>query len=762
MRVSDKVRDEPAAGGPEPPTARHAAGSGRAGMEEMRGAKPLRTPDEEKLERLEQVERELSDVKWELRAANQELERIRESRLWKAATLYWSVRRGLRRLVRPSEKSPEPDPLLARRPAETAPIVPTDRHDVVCFPIIDWHFRFQRPQQLMSQFAAAGHRVFYVVPRFRPSGPPYEISPIGERIFEVFLRGRELNIYTHTLDEDSLSQLFEGLDRLRREWAIGAAISFVQLPFWYPITAAARDRLGWPIVYDCMDHHAGFATNRPEMLEQEDLLRRDADLVVTSSAFLESEARKHNDNVLLLRNACDFEHFAGESPERAGPPVIGYYGAIAEWFDSDLVADLAERRTDWRFVLVGSTFTADLERLSKLPNVDLVGEVPYGQVPKWLSRFDVAVLPFRRTPLTEATNPVKAYEILAAGKPLVSVPLPEMARLAPLIRLASTPEEFEKEILMELGLRDWKKDRERRAFAARNTWAARFETLAPAVRKLFPKVSIIVVAYDNVEMTRQCLESIYARTAWPNFEVIAVDNASTDGTPEFLRAAEKKYPRLSVLLNDSNIGFAAANNRALRQATGDFLVLLNNDTIVSFGWLEALLRHLKASPEIGMIGPVTNAIGNEAMVPVEYSRVEQMPEWSREYVRRHAGEVFEIPMLAMFCVAMRREVFEKVGPLDERFGIGLFEDDDYALRVKNAGHLVVCARDSFVHHWMKAAFRKIPPAEYRLLFERNRRLFEEKWAVAWVPHSAAKEDPPAPLLEAGFSTAAGKTNGGRP
>ncbi len=741
-RISDTVRDETAAGGraPEPAAAANAAVP-RAGMEEMRGAQPLRTPDEEKLERLERVERELADAKWELHAANEELERIRESRVWKVASLYWSVRRGLRRLVRPSEKPPQADPQAARRPAEITPVVPADRHDVVCFPIIDWHFRFQRPQQLLSQFAAAGHRVFYIAPRFRSSGPPYEISPIGERIFEVSLRGRELNIYTHTLDGESLAQLFEGLDRLRREWAIGAAISFVQLPFWYPITAAARDRLAWPIVYDCMDHHAGFATNRPEMLEQEAELRREAALVVTSSALLESEARKHNGNVLLLRNACDFEHFAGKSPERAGPPVIGYYGAIAEWFDSDLVADLAQRRPDWRFVLVGSTFSADLERLSKLPNVDLVGEVPYGQVPMWLSRFDVAILPFRRTPLTEATNPVKAYEILAAGKPLVSVPLPEMARLAPLIRLASTPEDFEKEILMELGLRDWKKDRERRAFAARNTWAARFETLAPAVRRLFPKVSIIVVTYDNLEMTRQCLESIYARTAWPNFEVIVVDNASTDGTPEFLRSSEKTYPRLSVLLNDSNMGFAAANNRALRQASGEFLALLNNDTIVSCGWLEALLRHLKTSPEIGLVGPVTNAIGNEAMVPVGYSRVEQMPEWSREYVRRHAGEVFEIPMLAMFCVAMRREVFEKVGPLDERFGIGLFEDDDYTLRVKKAGHRVVCARDSFVHHWMKAAFGKIPPAEYRALFERNRRLFEEKWALAWVPHTSAKEDP---------------------
>jgi GT2 family glycosyltransferase len=621
--------------------------------------------------------------------------------------------------------------------------------EVVCFPIIDWSFRFQRPQQLMCQFAAAGHRVFYIAPWFRTSGPPYEVRQLREGVFEVSLRGPDLNIYTQILRQDSLGQVFEGLNQLRRDWSLGAAISFVQLPFWYPITTMARDRLAWPVVYDCMDHHAGFTTNRPEMLEEEDRLRRSADLILASSAYLESEARRYSDDVLLLRNACDFQHFAGAAPDRVGPPTIGYYGAIADWFDSDLVADLAQRRPDWRFVLVGSTFTADIERLSKLPNVELIGEVPYGEVPKWLARFDVTILPFKRIPLTEATNPVKAYEILAAGKPLVSVPLPEMLPLAPLVRLASTPEEFEKEILEELAAKGWGRERDRRVFAAENTWAARFEKLSPALRQVFSKASIVVVTYNNLEMNRQCIESIYGRTTWPNFEVIVVDNASADGTPEFLKVSEKTYPRLSVILNDSNVGFAAANNRALEKASGNYIVLLNNDTIVSRGWIETLIRHLKANPEIGVIGPVTNAIGNEAMAPVGYSEVEQIPIWAQEYVCQHADEVFEIPMLAMFCVAMRREVFEKVGPLDERFGIGMFEDDDYAIRMRQAGYRVVCARDSFVHHWMKAAFAKIPAVEYQTLFEKNRRLFEEKWGTSWIPHSAAKEEQPILLPTVG-------------
>src|SRR5207245_892980 len=157
---------------------------------------------------------------------------------------------------------------------------------------------------------------------------------------------------------------------------------------------------------------------------------------------------------------------------------------------------------DWEFVLVGSTFSADLSRLSKLSNVSLPGEKPYAEIPEWLNRFDVAILPFKRVPLTEATNPVKAYEILASGKRLVSVPIPEMVSLKPLVRLASTTQEFEKEIVAALNENNPKLAEERRAFARGNTWEKRFEALAPAVAGTFPKASIIIVTYNNLELNR--------------------------------------------------------------------------------------------------------------------------------------------------------------------------------------------------------------------------------------------------------------------
>ncbi|MEK7832391.1 MAG: glycosyltransferase, partial [Acidobacteriota bacterium] len=455
-----------------------------------------------------------------------------------------------------------------------------------------------------------------------------------------------------------------------------------------------------------------------------------SDLVVGSAASLAEEAKAFDADPLLLRNACEYDHFAAVGRTMNARPVVGYYGAIADWFDSDLVTDLAKRRKDWDFVLVGSTDMADISKLIKLPNVTLTGEQPYATLPRWLTRFDVTIIPFKRMPLTEATNPVKAYEILAAGKPLISVPLPEVAALGSIVRLASTAAEFEREI--EAALKEYSAEliEQRRAFAKANTWERRFQALSPAVSETFPQASIIIVTYNNLDLNRLCLEKLYERTEWPNFEVIVVDNASTDGTPEYLKEAERVFPNLRVVLNGGNRGFAAANNIGLKMATGEFLVLLNNDTVVTRGWLTAMLRHLQTDSGIGLIGPVTNAISNEAKIEVGYQQIEEMPNWAAGYVREHDGETFQIPMLAMFCVAMRRQVFEEVGLLDEQFGIGMFEDDDYCRRISNRGYQLLCTRDSFIHHWQRASFKLLGEDEYLRIYQENQRKFEEKWRHA--------------------------------
>ena len=209
-----------------------------------------------------------------------------------------------------------------------------------------------------------------------------------------------------------------------------------------------------------------------------------------------------------------------------------------------------------------------------------------------------------------------------------------------------------------------------------------------------PLASIVIVTYNNLALNRQCLESIFAATDWPNFEVITVDNASRDGTPEWLTRQAAQEPRLHVFLNAENRGYAGGNNQGLQAAPGEYLCLLNNDTLVTHGWLSTLIGHLRRMPPVGLIGPVSNMVGNEAKIPVGYRSIADMPRWAAAYCRDHDGETMAMPTLAFFCVLLRREVYATVGPLDSRFGLGFFEDDDYCRRAAEHGYQLCTARDA--------------------------------------------------------------------
>ncbi len=246
--------------------------------------------------------------------------------------------------------------------------------------------------------------------------------------------------------------------------------------------------------------------------------------------------------------------------------------------------------------------------------------------------------------------------------------------------------------------------------------------------------SIIVVAPDGLVFTRLCVESVLLDPEDYDLELFVVDNGSTDGTREYLAAIAERDSRVRVLRNEDDRGFGIAVNQGLEAAVGEVLVVLNNDTIAPPGWLSRLVPHLER-PMVGLVGPTTNRCGNEAEVDAPYSRYGEMVQLAARRTREHAGVAFDIDVATFFCAAMRRDVYERVGNLDERFEVGLFEDDDYSARVREAGYRVVCAEDAFVHHFGEATFGElVPTGRYGELFQANRSRFEEKWGRTWQPH----------------------------
>jgi GT2 family glycosyltransferase len=491
-----------------------------------------------------------------------------------------------------------------------------------------------------------------------------------------------------------------------------------------------------------MDEWTNFPGFGADVLALEENLVRRADLTVVSADRLLEKWRDTAPRLTLAKNGIDAEHYRrfyapNDLLADARRPVIGYYGALASWVDAPLLTKIAEAHPDATLVLAGGHFDVDLSGIAKRPNVRLLGQRPYEEMPKLLYDFDVCMIPFLVNDITEATNPVKFYEYLYGGKPVVAPALTELLPYRDLSYLAEGGGHAEFLAQLDRALaepRDDPKRAARRKVAEENDWAHRYAAIEEGLVGAHPLVSVVVVTYGGLDLTKDCLESL-ARETWPRFEILVVDNASSDGTPEFLREAAAREPRIRTIFNAENRGFAAANNQGIAAARGEVVVLLNNDTVVPPGLLGRLVRHLVRDSSIGLLCPTTNFCGNEARVEPDYGTIAGLPAYSSRRASEHRGRVFDIGVAAMYCVASRRAVLDEVGPLDEAYGIGMFEDDDFAVRMRQKGYRVACAEDAYVHHVGQGAFRKLSPEDYNALWKKNQAYFEKKFGVAWSKHT---------------------------
>ncbi|MBA4543770.1 MULTISPECIES: glycosyltransferase family 2 protein [Thermoactinomyces] len=236
-----------------------------------------------------------------------------------------------------------------------------------------------------------------------------------------------------------------------------------------------------------------------------------------------------------------------------------------------------------------------------------------------------------------------------------------------------------------------------------------------------PTASIIIPNKDEWKMTCRCLEAIRKFTR-ESCEVILVDNGSSK-VPEVIR----QYPFLRLIRNNWNRGFAAAINQGLERAKGEYLVWLNNDTLPSYRWLTQLLHVLRSDSSIGLVGPVSNRVIPEQKIAVSLRSVDKILRFSRQFNRTDPDRWRDTLRLSGFCLVYPREVLQKVGLLDERFGLGTYEDDDYCYRVRQAGYRLVVAGDTYVHHFGSTSFRKNGYDEFRKILAQNRRYYIDKW-----------------------------------
>ncbi|WP_339278959.1 methyltransferase domain-containing protein [Paenibacillus sp. FSL W8-1187] len=238
------------------------------------------------------------------------------------------------------------------------------------------------------------------------------------------------------------------------------------------------------------------------------------------------------------------------------------------------------------------------------------------------------------------------------------------------------------------------------------------------------KTSIVVLTYNELSFTEQCLESIRAHTDPDHYELIVVDNASTDGTREWLTAQSG----IKLLLNDDNKGFPAGCNQGVALAEpGNDILLLNNDTIVTENWLLGLQAALHSSDTVGAVGPITNYAMYNQSIPVSYSSLQEMHAFARTVSETALDQPYERRLkLIGFCYLIKREALNQVGLLDERFTPGNYEDDDYSFRLLENGYELLLCHNVFIHHYGGTSFGK-QPEQFSHYLTRNNKLFEEKW-----------------------------------
>ncbi|HHY35332.1 MAG TPA: glycosyltransferase [Firmicutes bacterium] len=241
-------------------------------------------------------------------------------------------------------------------------------------------------------------------------------------------------------------------------------------------------------------------------------------------------------------------------------------------------------------------------------------------------------------------------------------------------------------------------------------------------------VSIVIPCWNNVEYTRLCVDSIFRNTEEP-FELILIDNGSTDGSAEYFESLQEQHNNVVVISNPLNTGYGYACNQGLAAATGDYVVIMNNDIVVPPNWLRLLLRPAQA-PQVGIVGPRANNVSGSQCIATSYgSNLDLMEGFAQTLARKNAYQGSFVVRAVGFCMLVKRSVIEAIGGFDPRFGIGNFEDDDFCARAQLAGFKIWIADDAFVHHFGSVSFRN-GGIDYTGLMRRNFELLKLKWRIA--------------------------------
>jgi len=365
---------------------------------------------------------------------------------------------------------------------------------------VHWSYLRQRYQHIALGLARKGYSVLYLqITHFDPNNVPVlftilpSIKRIGERlsVLNIFIPVPFHNKPERVHDVFGLSFLKFYLRYLRFTPDV-AIFGTPYFAFFLPFLKS----MGTKIIYDCVDEMTAFpnVNNNLQASLMERYMVKNSTFTFAASKILYSKILKLNPNCFYVPNGVDFPHFFSASKVREKIPevehlkhsIVGYIGAVFEWFDVDLVCKLARLHPDYSILLVGPVDFSLKKKLEGYLNIKMVGAKPYEVLPRYLACMDVCLIPFKINRLTSASNPIKLYEYLAAGKPVVSTALPEVCENASgLVYIAKDSEDFIRKVeeaVKEAESPNKELIMRRIKFAKENSWEKRIETIEKLLR----------------------------------------------------------------------------------------------------------------------------------------------------------------------------------------------------------------------------------------------------------------------------------------
>lgn len=540
--------------------------------------------------------------------------------------------------------------------------------------------------------------------------------------------------------------------------------NLIYIAFWhiaeYFIDIIRKHVPDVPILIDTMDLHylrekrQAEISNNAEMIaiansnkKRELEVYSKADCITTVTENDRNELKKYlsDKSILILTDVHDSVELNTPFEERKDLLFVGNFNHTPNedaviFFCKEIFPKIVSQIPDIKFYIVGNN-PSDRVKLLTSEKIVVTGWVP--EIKPYLEKCRVSIVPLRYG----AGNKGKVGETLSHGVPMVSTSIgAEGMNIVNGVHsfITDKPEQFAEYVIkLHEDKELWQKfstqgkqlitsQYSSKLMRHRLQYILNFSTRESFKKSLAlnfpnpPEISIILISFNQYEYTKKCITSLVENTRI-SFEIIQVDNNSADSTVKNIR---REFPEVRLIQNKINTGFPKAANQGIQHAIGNYILLLNNDTVVTENWLERLIEVAESDPKIGIVGPISNEVsGVQKDKEANYKTIDEMHLYAASVKEKNKDKILKFPRVAFLCTLIKREVIEKIGGLDERFSPGNFEDDDFCLRAQLAGYKTAIAQDVFIHHYGSKSFKADGEKKYAERLTINRKIFADKWGA---------------------------------